>query len=175
MCSHPAAGGAREQASQIGHVACMATSSRSRNKRPCSICREWFTPDPRIGSRQRTCSEECSQALTRSRQAEWRSRNRDYSSTGTLRRRVASAAAGDPIRVPSDGNLTRIPWRAVQTQLGAKQAVVLAFALRLLDQDIQTMMAARIGMARHSPARHLTNGHETQIPPGRLCGDDPRD
>ena len=31
----------------------------SRGKRPCSICRRWFTPDVRQVGRQKTCSHAC--------------------------------------------------------------------------------------------------------------------
>jgi len=142
----------------------MAMSSHPRKKRPCSICRKWFAPDPRIRGRQRTCGAVCSEALTKRRQGDWRKRNADYSSGESLRRKIAQAEAGESIRVPSAGSLTRIPWRAVQTQLGVKQAVVLAFTLRLLDRALQTMMAAKIGATSPYPGRHLTIGYETQIP-----------
>jgi len=31
-------------------------AKNSRGKRPCSICRKWFTPDVRQKGRQKTCS-----------------------------------------------------------------------------------------------------------------------
>src|SRR5947208_15138432 len=48
-------------------------------KRPCCICRRWFRPDPRIGSRQQACRRaECQAARRKKKQKAWRERNPDY-------------------------------------------------------------------------------------------------
>jgi len=31
---------------------------RKSTKRPCRICGKWFTPHPRLGTRQKTCGKE---------------------------------------------------------------------------------------------------------------------
>jgi hypothetical protein len=47
-------------------------------KRPCSICRRWFRPDPRVGLRQHTCGKpDCQAARRRKTQARWRTKNPD--------------------------------------------------------------------------------------------------
>jgi hypothetical protein len=48
-------------------------------KRPCSICRHWFRPHPRVGARQHACSNpECQSARRRQTQADWRAHNPEY-------------------------------------------------------------------------------------------------
>ena len=57
----------------------MAVASRTRRKRPCSICGRWFAPDPRVGGRQKCCSNPDCQKQRRARtQTAWRRRNPDY-------------------------------------------------------------------------------------------------
>ena len=157
-------------------MAFMATSSRPRKKRPCSICGRFFGADPRVGERQRTCGPACGKKLTQKRQAEWRKRNPDYEAARELRRRLDCAEKDGrvPGERPKSGPVARIPWRTVQTVIGVKQAVVLAFALQLLERGSQTMMAAEILAAGGFPGRVFTSGNQTEMaaqPPG---GDDPR-
>ncbi len=53
------------------------TRSKTR-KRPCSICRKWFTPDVRQQDRQKTCSGPCSKELHRRDCAKWNKQNSVY-------------------------------------------------------------------------------------------------
>jgi hypothetical protein len=48
-------------------------------KRPCTICRKWFLPDPRQIGRQQTCGNPaCQKERHRRRCREWNRKNRDY-------------------------------------------------------------------------------------------------
>ena len=48
-------------------------------KRPCTICRKWFQPDPRQIGRQQTCGNPaCQRELHRRPCREWNRKNRDY-------------------------------------------------------------------------------------------------
>lgn len=155
----------------------MSKSSRACKKRPCSTCRKWFTPDPRIAGRQRTCGPACGKALGQKRQLDWRKRNPDYEADRELRRKIDRAeTGGGSIEVrPSDSPLARIPWRTVQTAIGVKQAVVLAFALRVLDQGTQTMMAAESLASRQFPGRVFTSGNQTAMAARPVSQDDSQD
>jgi hypothetical protein len=63
-------------------------------KKPCWICRRWFEPHPRAGSRQRVCSsEECQRERQRRAVAAGRKRNPDYDRENRLRAKVVKAAA----------------------------------------------------------------------------------
>jgi hypothetical protein len=60
-------------------------------KRPWCICRRWFRPDNRVGSRQRICiSPECQALRRRNRQAGWRARNPNYYHGRRIRTPAAS-------------------------------------------------------------------------------------
>jgi hypothetical protein len=53
--------------------------NRKSNKRPCRICRKWFTPHPRLGDRQKTCGKEaCKRKWHAKKCTEWNKKNRSY-------------------------------------------------------------------------------------------------
>lgn len=59
-------------------------------KRPCTICRRWFRPDPRVGDRQRACHKpECQAARRQKTQAQWRLRNPGYAVAYRIQQRGA--------------------------------------------------------------------------------------
>ncbi len=90
-------------------------------KRPCTICRRWFRPDPRIGERQRACERpECQTARRRKAQASWRRRNPDYAIAWRLDRRKAQTVEPEPLRLPPP--LTRLPWNVAKDEFGAQGA-----------------------------------------------------
>lgn len=69
----------------------------SRKTRPCCICRCWFFPDHRVGSRQHTCGRaECRQQRRRKIQARWRARNPDYFTARRLQVRMVPEEPPDP-------------------------------------------------------------------------------
>ena len=89
-------------------------------KRPCRICRRWFYPDRRVGSRQRACSERSCQSERRSRtQASWRRRNPDYFTARRLQQRQVSPEEGaprEPLQLPPP--LSGLPWDIAQDEFG---------------------------------------------------------
>jgi hypothetical protein len=92
-------------------------------KRPCSICRHWFRPDPRVGARQRACSKpECQAARRKKTQARWRAAaaNRGYARANRILKRNAAESPPEPVRVPAP--LHRLPWDVAKDQFGAKGA-----------------------------------------------------
>ena len=122
-------------------------------KRPCSICRRWFLPDPRVGHRQKTCGSMCHKALAAKRGAVWRRKNPDYEEHHRL---VADLARAERVAIeiqPASHPIARLPWRLVQTQLGGKMAVVLAVALRLQSQPHKTPFDVRIRVLPSVPVR----------------------
>jgi hypothetical protein len=88
-------------------------------KRPCSICRRWFRPDPRVGGRQRACGKpECQAARRKKTQARWRTKNPDYAAAYRLQQRNAQERAPEPLRVPTP--LNRLPWDIAKDEIGGK-------------------------------------------------------
>jgi hypothetical protein len=90
-------------------------------KRPCTICRHWFHPDARVGSRQRACRKpECQAARREKTQAHWRGRNPEYATGYRIQQRGAQERPPEPLRLPPP--LSRLPWDLAKDQFGIKGA-----------------------------------------------------
>src|SRR5215208_4910762 len=91
-------------------------------KRPCTVCRQWFRPDPRIGVRQRACRKpECQRSRRQKTQASWRRRNPDYATAWRLQQRaVRMDPPPEPLRLPVP--LNQLPWDLAKDQFGAQGA-----------------------------------------------------
>lgn len=119
-----------------------------RRRRRCKVCGELFLADPRVGERQRACSQrECQQERRRETQAGWRERNADYFVDRRLRLRAAATRAAEasagktieraarsrrpaPLAVPVE--LRRIPWNLAQDEIGVQVTDFLAVVACLL-------------------------------------------
>jgi len=119
-----------------------------RRRRRCKVCGELFLADPRVGERQRACSQQkCQQERRRETLAGWRERNPDYFVDRRLRLRAAAtraaeASAGEtigraarsrrpaPLAVPVE--LRRIPWDLAQDEIGVQVTDFLAVVACLL-------------------------------------------
>jgi hypothetical protein len=90
-------------------------------KKPCSICRRWFRPDPRVGKRQRACGQaDCQAVHRRKMQAAWRRRNPDYFVARRMQERGTQEQPAEPLRLPSP--LSRLPWDVAQSEFGVQGA-----------------------------------------------------
>lgn len=118
-------------------------------KRPCSICRRWFHPNPRVGDRQRTCGEpSCKAAQNRRAQKAWRGRNPDYFVARRLQKQIeeaeAQVEAGEPLTVkPPPAELARVPWDVAQKAFTPQTLVLLVFFYRLAQKSAQKALAAQ--------------------------------
>ena len=101
-------------------------------KKPCTICRRWFRPNPRIGNRQRACGKsECQTSRRRKTQASWRQRNPDYATAYRIQQRAARTdPSSEPLRMPSP--LNHLPWDLAKDQFGAQGADFIAVLGTLL-------------------------------------------
>ena len=108
-------------------------------KRPCSICRRWFDPDRRVGTRQRACSERSCQVSRRARtQASWRRRNPDYFTARRLQLRQVSKEEGallEPLQLPPP--LSHLPWDIAQDEFGLVGTDFIAHLGRVLLRSRQ--------------------------------------
>jgi hypothetical protein len=110
-------------------------------KRPCSICRRWFRPDPRVGNRQHACGQpECQMSRRQKTQASWRRRNRDYAIAYRLDQRKAQAPPSpEPLRLPAP--LNQLPWDIAKDEFGAEGAdfigVMGALIVRMAKDEIR--------------------------------------
>ena len=91
-------------------------------KRPCTICRRWFRPDPRVGERQRACRKpDCQNERRRKTQADWRRRNPEYATAYRIQQRAGQTdPPREPLRLPAP--LNQLPWDIAKDQFGAQGA-----------------------------------------------------
>ena len=106
-------------------------------KRPCSICRKWFQPDPRQIGRQQTCGNPaCQKELHRRRCREWNRKNRDYFKANYLsakleRTRDPPVSSKEDIACvtpPSRVDLC-LPKKVMVEIIGAEQLVVVEYLI----------------------------------------------
>ena len=121
-------------------------------KRPCRICRRWFHPDPRVGGRQRACSQpDCQTARRQKTQASWRDRNPGYSIAWRIDQRATRAEPPEPLRLPAP--LNQLPWHVAEDQfrvqgadfLGVMGALIVRAAkdqMRLYLLDLKQLPSA---------------------------------
>jgi len=117
-------------------------------KRPCRICRRWFTPHPRLGDRQRTCADPyCKREWHRKKCAEWNRRNPEYFRSNYLHKKLegvrdAVGVAGVctvKSRFPSG-----LPQRKVQEVMGIKQFVIIEYLVQLLLRRFQELIRVKV-------------------------------
>ena len=113
-------------------------------KRPCTICRTWFRPDPRIGARQRACDKpECQKARRRKTQAGWRKQNPEYGATYRIQQRVLlRVPPPEPLRMPEP--LNKVPWDLAKDQFGAEGADFIGILSRLLMRTAKDQFRAYV-------------------------------
>ena|SRR5258708_1195188 len=113
---------------------------KKSKKRPCSICRRWFVPNPRVGARQRACEKpECQGARRKKSQAAWRKRNPDYFMGHRIQARGALLRQPpEPLRLPSP--LKELPWDLAQSQFGVQGADFLGVMSKLILRAAQDQM-----------------------------------
>lgn len=155
----------------------MAKKARSR-KRPCRICGKWFSPDPRLGDRQKTCgAAECQRQRHAAKCAEWNRKNRSCFRESYLKSRIDSAtgiAAEHPPSPERSGPRGRspldLPRQVVEEVMGAQQFVIIEYIVRLLLRGVQeTISTQHLEIAsefRQQLAASSSRGDSQRPPPG---------
>ena len=120
--------------------------ARTRTKkRPCTICRRWYLPDPRVGTRRRACNQpDCRTALRKKTQASWRNRNPDYAAARRLDQRAKQREPPvKPLRLPKP--LDKLPWEVAKDEFSPYCidfiGVALALILRAAKDEIRSYLA----------------------------------
>jgi hypothetical protein len=125
----------------------MAKKSRSR-KRPCRVCGKWFSPDPRLGERQKTCgAAECQRQRHAAKCAQWNRKNRSCFRESYLKNRIERTAAEHP---PSTANPAPrgpspldLPRKVVEEVMGAQQCVIIEYIVRLLLRGVEEAISTQ--------------------------------
>ena len=123
--------------------------SDSRRK-PCSICRRWFRPDPRIGSRQRACrNPDCQAARRVQTQRTWRDSRPDYFTARRIRERGDIDRVPEPLQLPPP--LSRLPWDIAQDEFGVQGAdfigILSTVLLRVAQDQFKAHAVDNTGLA----------------------------
>jgi len=125
-------------------------------KRPCRICRRWFSPDPRLKDRQMTCGEQaCKREWHRRKCAEWNRENSEVLKRERLAHKLkAVAAEARQAKVTDDAHPGLAPPRnAPRTELlspfaqeviAAQVAVIIEYLLRQLLKRAQEVTRRQV-------------------------------
>lgn len=118
-------------------------------RRPCRICRRWFSPHPRLGARQRTCGDpECRRQWHRKKCAEWNRKNAACFKANYLDRKIEDLSKKGSAGVGSRFS-SGLPVERVQEVIGVQQFVMIEYLVRLLlkrfQELIRVQLAARTG------------------------------
>lgn len=133
------------------------TNRRKSKKRPCRICRKWFMPNPRLGSRQKTCgATECMRQWHTKKCAEWNKKNRsNYFQTNYLSAKLAplgvdakkdtkrpEASTVPPLHLPvaRTGKFPQLPRSLIQEVIGGQHLVIIEYVTRLLFRSVQEVI-----------------------------------
>lgn len=148
---------------------------RKSKKRPCRICRKWFTPDPRVGDRQKTCGDhECMRKWHTGKCAEWNRKNRKCAQENYLHARLAlvvnenddakkTTAAATPAKAPisisHSAFFPQLPRSLLQEVIGVQQLVIIEYIGRQLFRSVQEVIKRQLIEIKRDPVRLSPTGH----------------
>lgn len=120
----------------------------SCTKRPCRICRRWFTPNPRLTDRQKTCGDpRCQRQWHRKKCSEWNKRNTEYFRTNYLHHKLNAACPSKKASriLPIKSRLkSGLPLRFVQEVIGIQQLVIIEYLAQLLVRRFQEVFRGQV-------------------------------
>ena len=135
-------------------------------KRPCRVCRRWFQPHPRAGSRQTVCSQpECQRERHRRASLAWWRRNPDYNSEGRLRERVNRGKSAEGIVDLGCNPMQRLDWDAVQDAVGLEVAVIIEESGKVVGEWVQDAVLPQSLAGRGFPRQLIDSGCQDEIAP----------
>lgn len=119
-----------------------------RMKRPCRICRRWFTPNPRLKDRQKTCGDAlCKREWHRKKCSEWNKKNTDYYRTNYLQKKLDEATESQKTSkiLPLKSRLkTGLPHSFVQEVIGIQYLVIIEYFGQLLFGRFQEVLRRKV-------------------------------
>lgn len=141
-------------------------------RRPCRFCRRWFSPDVRVGERQRACSVPvCQERRRAATQASWRGRNRDYAAAWRIQRRREQERPEPPRPLPP---LDRLPWDIAQDEFKPAGAAFVAVLGRVLVTHAKDQIVAQVRVRTKESCRHAHRAPEDSRRHGGSAPKDPR-
>ncbi len=106
-------------------------------RRPCRICRRWFTPNPRLKDRQKTCGDaKCKREWHKKKCAEWNKNNPDYFRTNYLQEKLIAASPSENSSkkiLPIKSRLkSGLPLLFVQEVIDIQHLIIIEYLAQLL-------------------------------------------
>lgn len=134
--------------------------NRKSRKRPCRICRKWFTPHPRLGDRQKTCGKEaCKREWHTKKCAGWNKKNRSYFQAIYLSSKLESSKTSSqsdnrpppsfnperirPITLPSSRSTLQLPGDVIQEVIGVEPLIIIEYVAQLLVCSFKEVIRAQ--------------------------------
>ena len=131
-------------------------------KRPCKICRKWFVPNPRVGSRQQTCgAEECKRKWHTKKCADWNKQNRLYFQSNYLKKKLQAADGQKetPKHPPSlstkSSKSSQLPQDVIQEVIDPQQLVIIEYVAQVLWGRFQEVIQTQHVEIKRDPERLL--------------------
>jgi len=127
-------------------------------KRPCRICRHWFTPHPRLKDRQKTCGKShCQKQWHRKMCRKWNRENADYFKSNYLQKKldVATQCGKSSIIPQTESSVSvlprsrfksGLPLKYVQEVIGIHHLVVIEYFFQLLYHRFQEVLARQVAV-----------------------------
>lgn len=113
-------------------------------KRPCRVCRRWFTPNPRLKDRQKTCGDpRCKREWHRRKCKEWNKDNPDYFRTNYLQKKL-SAAIETEKACPKNRLKSGLPLQYVQEVIGVQHVIIIEYFGQLLVSRFQEVLKGQV-------------------------------
>ncbi len=124
-----------------------------RKKRPCSICRKWFLPNPHEGARQATCGRpECQSERHRRSCRDWHRRNPDYDRERRLLERVRKETSARNLALSRVDPLSRLDESVARDAVGMEVSVIILETGKVIVDWLRDAVEAeteqRCGFAR---------------------------
>ncbi len=131
-------------------------------RRPCRICRRWFTPNPRLKDRQKTCGDaKCKREWHRKKCAEWNKKNSDYFKTNYLQQKLNAAATSEtssqilPVKSRFKSGL---PLLFVQEVIDIQHLIIIEYLAQLLFSRFQEVFRGQTAVNTGETRQQLPMG-----------------
>ncbi len=131
-------------------------------RRPCRICRRWFTPNPRLKDRQKTCGNaKCKGEWHKKKCAEWNKKNPDYFKTNYLQEKLNAASTSKtssqilPVKSRFKSGL---PLLLVQEVIDIQHLIIIEYLAQLLFKRFQEVFRGQAVVNTGKTRQQLPSG-----------------
>ncbi len=120
-------------------------------KRPCKICKKWFSPNPRLRNRQKTCGKpQCQKEWHKRTCDKWNKNNRDYFRGIYLKRKILAEGSENEQDQDCTGKIESssrrtffrlgLPLQEIKEVMGAKMLIVIEYIFKVLMRALKEML-----------------------------------